>query len=283
MMVQAEPQLRVMTPDEAPVVLTLLQKIGWNHPLEQTKQCITWGGKGSFCLAFDKEIVATAIALKYSDRLAWIGLVVSSPDYQRRGFARRLMNHVMEHLGDVDSVMLDASALGFPLYDNMGFKSLYKINAYSGAPQHFEPSPTIRPMTAADVPTIIAMDSEVIGVPRPQVMNWLFETGKGFVATEANAITGYIFVKTHLDTLRLAGWNAQTAATAESLLQFGSTLAVEGGYTYRINVPEPNDQARDLILHHNLTIERFVTRMVYGKTPPGHMSDQFGIVAFMTG
>jgi hypothetical protein len=38
-----------------------------------------------------------------------------------------------------------------------------------------------------------------------------------------------------------------------------------------------------MVERHNMTIERQVTRMVYGKPPPGHMGDQYGIIAFMTG
>jgi len=282
-MAQAEPQLRVISVDEAPAVMTLLHKIGWNHSLEQIKQNITWGGKGSFCLAFDTEIVATAIAFKYSERLAWVGLVVSDQAYQRRGFARRLMNHVMQYLSSVESVMLDASVVGFPLYESMGFKSLYKINAYTCAPKYFELSNTIRPMKASDLPTVITMDADVFGLPRPQVINWLFETGKAFVVTGHDKVIGFTFVKWNADLLRLAAWTAPDAATAELLMQVGSNLALEGGYTYRIDVPEPNEQARDIVTRNGLSIERSVTRMVYGKTPPGHMSDQFGIVSFMTG
>jgi hypothetical protein len=260
-----------------------MMKIGWTHPVEQTQVNITWGGDGSFCLAFGEQIVGTAIALKYSPRLAWVGLVISDPDYQRRGFARRLMNQVMIHLSDVDSVMLDASVMGYPLYDTMGYQTLYKINAYSGTPQLFEVDHSIRPMTDSDLPAIIAADAEVVGVARPQVMKWLFETGSGYVATHEGVIIGYTFVKTHLDTLRLAGWNARDPITAENLLKLGSNLAAQGGFTYRLNVPEPNDQSRVIMDRHNMTIERYVTRMVYGQPRPGHMSDQFGIVSFMTG
>ncbi len=281
---QVEPTLRVMTPEEAPAVLKLMGKIGWDHSLDQTRECIIWGGKGSFCLAFGAEIVGTTIAIQYSQRLAWIGLVISDPDYQRRGFARRLMNHAMSYLSDVDSVMLDASTMGFPVYDKMGFQSMYKINAYIGAPQRFEPSPSIRPMTADDMPAILEMDYDVIGVSRGAVLRWLFETGQGYVSTVGNAITGFIFIKKHLDTLRLAGWNACDAATAEALFKLGSTLAAEENYPkYRINVPESNSAACDIVTRHKIPLDRSVTRMVYGKQPPGHMSDQYGIVAFMTG
>lgn len=278
-----EPQLRNITSDDIPAVVRLMEKIGWFHPVEQTKQYITWGGEGSFCLAFDNEIVATAIAFKYSQRLAWVGLVISDPDYQRRGFARRLMDHIMTYLEDVDSVMLDASVLGYPLYDKMGFQPLYKINAYRGTPQIFPTSQSVRAMTTEDIDYVINMDCDTFGLPRQQVIRWLFETGRGFVATEKGAITGYAFTKVFGDTLRALAWNAQNTDTADAILRVCSTEATAGGYMMRINVPEPNTFAHDLALKHNLVIERYVTRMVYGQPPPGRMGDQYGIITFMTG
>lgn len=278
-----EPELRLLTPKDIPAVVKVMEKIGWFHPVEQTKQYIAWGGTGSFCLAFGDEVVATAIALKYSERLAWVGLVISDPDYQRRGFAKCLMNHVMEYLSDVESVMLDASVLGYPLYVKMGFQPLYKINAYRGTPQIFPNSNSIRAMTTADLDTIVNMDCESFGLPRPQIIKWLFETGTGIVATNNDSITGYAFTKAFGDTLRALAWNAKAPSSADQILRACSTQAAEGGYLLRINVPEPNTFARDLALNHNLVIERYVTRMVYGQPPPGNMGDQYGIVTFMTG
>ncbi len=278
-----EPELRVLTPNDIPSVVKIMEKIGWFHPVEQTKQYIAWGGEGSFCLAFGDQVVATAIALKYSQRLAWVGLVISDPDYQRRGFAKRLMSHIMDYLSDVESIMLDASVLGYPLYDKMGFKPLYKINAYRGTPQIFPASASVREMTTADLDTVIDMDCEKFGLPRPHILKWLFETGRGIVATSNGSITGYAFTKAFGDTLRALAWNAKTATTSDQILRACSTQAAEDGYLLRINVPEPNTFARDLALDHNLVIERYVTRMIYGQPPPGNMGNQYGIVTFMTG
>jgi len=139
-------------------------------------------------------------------------------------------------------------------------------------------------MTKDDMPTVLKMDYDVVGVSRSAVLHWLFNTGQGFVATKGNTITGFIFIKKHLDTLRLAGWNAHDATTAEALFQRGSTLAAEENFAnYRINIPEPNTFAYDIAIRHKMLLDRYVTRMVYGKEPPGHMDDQFGIIAFMTG
>ncbi len=197
----------------------------------------------ALCL-LDKEIVATTIALKYSGRLAWIGLVVSDPDYQRRGFARRLMSHAMQHLRSIDSVMLDASVMGFPLYDSMGFQSLYKINVYIGASQAFDTPASIRPMTREDLPSIIEMDCEKVGAPSPQVINWLFQTGSGYLVEDSGKIAGYTFTRTQLDPLRLVAWNARDPETAEQIFRFGSTLAAKSAVLSRMSAsPEPNVKA----------------------------------------
>ncbi len=278
-----EPQLRCLTPDDVPSVMAVMKKIGWNHPEAQTRQYIAWGGEGSFCLAFDEQVVATAIALKYSERLAWVGLVISDPSYQRRGFARRLMNHVMAYLTDIQSVMLDASTLGFPLYDNMGFQSLYKVNACSGVAQRFAPHPTITQMTTAHLQEVIALDTDLNGQARTQVIEWLFNTGSGFVSIETGHVTGYAFAKVHEDTLRVGSWYANSEANAAALLQTCSTLAAEGGYMLRTSSPDVNGAAQRILQAQGITLERSVTRMVYGAMPPGHMSDQYGIVSFMTG
>ncbi|MCA0457568.1 MAG: GNAT family N-acetyltransferase [Chloroflexi bacterium] len=278
-----EPELRLIKPDDIPAVVRLMEKIGWNHPVEQTKQYIGWGGSGSFCLAFADEIVATAIALKYNQRLAWVGLVISDPDYQRRGFARRLMNHVMSYLEGVESVMLDASVAGFPIYDKMGFQSLYKINAYCGTPQVYELPSSVRAMTEADIEAVVSMDCKTHGIARPHIIRWLFETGKSYVTTENGLITGYAFTKRFGDTLRAIAWNANSRNAADHILRACSTEAAQGNFHLRINVPEPNIIASDLAEAHQLTIERYVTRMVYGQPPPGKMGEQYGIITFMTG
>ena len=71
------------------------------------------------------EVAATATIVAYERRLAWIGMVLTRKAYRPRGFAKRLMNQVLRltDVGGIESVKLDATDQGMPLYEKFGFRS----------------------------------------------------------------------------------------------------------------------------------------------------------------
>lgn len=81
--------------------------------------------QGCFVIEADDRIAATTTLLCYGARLAWIGMVLTSPEYRRMGFALRLMEHALGRASElkIESIMLDATPLGQPLYEKLGFKT----------------------------------------------------------------------------------------------------------------------------------------------------------------
>jgi N-acetylglutamate synthase-like GNAT family acetyltransferase len=81
--------------------------------------------QGCLVIEVDDRIAATATLLCYGTRLAWIGMVLTRPEYRRMGFAQRLMEHALERASElkIESIMLDATPLGQPLYEKLGFKT----------------------------------------------------------------------------------------------------------------------------------------------------------------
>ncbi len=69
----------------------------------------------------DARIVATTTTIRYGGDLAWIGMVLTHPEYRGRGFARALMKQALDHLRDAATVKLDATDMGIPLYRQFGF------------------------------------------------------------------------------------------------------------------------------------------------------------------
>src|SRR5262249_13712471 len=114
----SEPVLRRVTPTDAETCARIANRVGWSHSPTTWQQFIRWGREGALCLTVDGRIVTTAVALVYSERLAWVGAVITDPDYQGRGLAGKIMVEVMDYLAQrhIQSVMLDASPLGFPIY-----------------------------------------------------------------------------------------------------------------------------------------------------------------------
>jgi hypothetical protein len=92
--------------------------------------------EGCLGIERDGEIVATATLICYADRLAWLGMVLTQPEYRGRGFARRLVQRALEiaRVGKrIGTVKLDATDQGLPLYESVGFRIEQGIERWSGS------------------------------------------------------------------------------------------------------------------------------------------------------
>ena len=95
----------------------------WNQMPEDWCRIMQLSSEGCRCIEDAGKIVATATLLPYGTRLAWIGMVLTRPEYRRQGLARRLMEDAIvaaERRG-IQALKLDATDEGRPLYENLGF------------------------------------------------------------------------------------------------------------------------------------------------------------------
>ncbi|MBL8118706.1 MAG: GNAT family N-acetyltransferase [Anaerolineae bacterium] len=278
-------EIRVLKSTDASAVATLFQKIGWDQSVSYISNFIKWGHLGSFGLFIDNQVVATAITITYANDLAWVGMVTCDPDYQRRGFARRMMEttmHYVEQQG-IRTTMLDASDLGYGLYESMGFQPLYKINIWVGAPVFQEPSQWIRRMTRNDLPSVTKIDAQICGLNRQRVMEWAYEDGHAWVYEQDGLITGYLFSRGSGNPSRIGAWFGYSPTAANALLAACGNQAIESNRKMRISAPEPNEAAAEIAQRAGLRLDRHVTRMVYGAPAPGNMEQQYSVASFSTG
>jgi predicted GNAT family acetyltransferase len=88
---------------------------------------------GCLAIEVDGELAATTTLLCYGRRLAWIGMVLTKKSYRGRGFARRLLTQALS-LADqtaIETVKLDATDQGRPLYEKMGFRSEQAVERWT--------------------------------------------------------------------------------------------------------------------------------------------------------
>src|SRR6185437_165193 len=84
--------LRRLDAGDLPTALALAQSAGWNQTLDDWRRLHALEPDGCFGIEADGRLVATASVLCYGRDLAWLGMVVTHPDYRRRGLARRLLD-----------------------------------------------------------------------------------------------------------------------------------------------------------------------------------------------
>ncbi|WP_075021102.1 GNAT family N-acetyltransferase [Actinomadura madurae] len=117
-------------------------------------------------------LAATVVTTPYGKDVAAISMVLVAKRYERRGLGGRVMRHAMENAG-TSSLCLTATDYGRPLYERLGFRSVGLCTTYKGT----GPGPSERtvsvPVEPADMPAIHALDTEVFGADRSQVIDGL--------------------------------------------------------------------------------------------------------------
>src|SRR5580700_3873540 len=89
--------LRRLVASDIPAAIGLSEEAGWNQTSEDWRMLIDLAPQGCLAIEADGQLAATTTLLCYGRRLAWIGMVLTRAEYQRRGFARRLLAHVLEN------------------------------------------------------------------------------------------------------------------------------------------------------------------------------------------
>src|ERR1700722_11501007 len=125
-------RIRALEVSDVPQAVALSQAVGWNQAATDWRLAIEMNPGGCFATEIDGAVVATTTSIRYGTDLAWIGMVLTHPEYRGRGFARALMQQVLEHLSDVETIKLDATEMGAPLYRQYGFVGECAIERWRG-------------------------------------------------------------------------------------------------------------------------------------------------------
>jgi GNAT superfamily N-acetyltransferase len=215
---------------------------------------------------------------------AWLGSVMTNPDDRGQGYATRLTRAALDYLTalEVGCIMLDASTLGRPIYERLGFRAVYPVQTWSrtAAPQAVQAA--VRPYRPGDLAGLTPLDGALFGVARPHMLHKLATPGLSWVAAEDDQVVGYLLGKPNRQGIHLGPWYHPTPAGAEALLQ-AALGAVEPGQLVRLNSPAPNRAAQTILARNGFQPVSNVTRMILNGTPPGDMPRQYSIAAFATG
>ncbi len=114
--------IRRLVPADLDDALRLSALAGWNQTREDWARVVSLEPDGCFAIGQAGRVVATATVVLFGE-LAWIGMVLTDPEYRGRGFARELMARSIDYARARGAawIKLDATDMGYPLYRGMGF------------------------------------------------------------------------------------------------------------------------------------------------------------------
>src|SRR3712207_6787044 len=125
--------VRPMTPADLPRGRRLSRRAGWNQTAADWRRFLALEPDGCFVAEHDGTPVGTTTTAVFGP-VAWIGMVLVDAPARGRGVGTALVRHALAALDrrGVPTVRLDATPLGQPLYERLGFTGQFRLSRYEG-------------------------------------------------------------------------------------------------------------------------------------------------------
>ena len=126
-------EIRQMTMDDLGLGLRLTQQAGWNQLESDWLRFINLGHEGCFVAELDGRSVGTTMTF-ICDNVAWVAMVLVEKDVRGKGVGTALLKHALDYLDKckIKTVRLDATHLGQPIYEKLGFLPEYELARFAG-------------------------------------------------------------------------------------------------------------------------------------------------------
>jgi GNAT superfamily N-acetyltransferase len=261
-----------MTPNDIPGGVRLNTLAGWNQTEADWKRFLAASPNGCFVMEDGGKVVGTAATLSYEDRFAWIGMVLVDPAYRNRGIGTKLLQQTIEYLDDagIPTLKLDATPLGKPLYEKLGFTSEYEIERWTSKRAPEKRALDATRSASAQLYEIFAHDREVFGADRSALLRSLARQSPALTLSvmSGTQLQGYAFGRHGLFADHLGPWMARDRDTAERMLM--DFLQRSSRDTVVVDALKTNSVAGEILRSNGFTIARPLTRMYRGpNTFPG--------------
>lgn len=120
-------KIKDLLPDDVDKAIQLSAAEGWNQTEKDWMMVLENADNKCIAAMLDGMVVGSANAINYSNKVAWIGMVLVDRQFRGKGIGKTLFKNILDSVGHVESIKLDATPAGQPLYEKFGFREEFKI------------------------------------------------------------------------------------------------------------------------------------------------------------
>lgn len=213
------PELRPLRESDLGDLMALSIAANWNQTEDDWRRMLRFAPAGCFGIEDDGRVAASATIITYGNDLAWIGMVLTLPDHRGRGYATQLMRRCIDSV-DVPCIKLDATDLGRPVYQRLGFVEEYTVQRYrADLPAH----------PAQSYPLDLELDRLAFGADRAALLQDLGAARRGRTAAYLGPVVSRTPEEARLRLLG-AGCSGPTILDVPDTNPVAVTLARELGF-----------------------------------------------------
>jgi predicted GNAT family acetyltransferase len=258
--------VRPLTADDLPLGLRLSKQAGWNQTPADWTRFSFLEPDGCFVAEWEGQPVATTTTCVFGS-IGWIAMVLVDEAFRHRGIATRLVQHALDYLDrcGVTTARLDATALGRPVYERLGFVAEYDLVRFQGTVSPPTPTGKVAPIHAADLAAVAELDLSVATTPRARLLERLIaeQPASGGVVREQGQLAGYVLFRPGTRAMYLGPAAAVSPTAGAGLLDWG--LSQSQGQPAFVDIPCDNPAAVAWARSRGFAEHRSFTRMRRGR------------------
>jgi GNAT superfamily N-acetyltransferase len=273
-----------MTNADVDAGLRLCRLSHWNQVARDWEQFLELTPDGATVAVDDAGAVIGSVAtVRYAgageaslSSLAWIAMVLVDPACRGRGIGTALLQHGLARVADVTTVGLDATPLGRPLYEALGFRAdtsftrMRREPGPHGLDREAEGAgrPRVRVATAADDLLVPALDARCSGLDRRVMLRWLRDGAPNlaWVYDGACGLEGVVLGRSGYAAIHLGPVVASSTDVAVALVR--RAITAEGRHAVIVDAADDRPGWREALEALGFRAQRPFTRMYRGDWRP---------------
>lgn len=275
------PVIRTMIPGDLPSARRFSSQNGWNQTEADWLRFLEMEPDGCFVADLEGQPAGTVTTLSYQKRLAWIGMMLVDSKLRRMGIGEALLRKALQRLEEsgVDCVKLDATPLGQPLYEKLGFQPEWPLTRWrceiAVSPPNQE-DPDVRPWNKRDALKVAGIDDPAFGINRSGLLEALGSISTGWVRSGMEGIRGFGLIRPGAFATYLGPVTADDIRVADGIVR--RLLSGQTGQPVIWDIPDANTDAVRLAEELGFKPQRSLLRMFRGtNSMAGDPFKQFAI------
>jgi len=258
-------ELRRMTIDDVSLGMRLKEQAGWNQIEADWRRFLALEPDGCFVAELDGKPVATTTTCVF-DSVAWIAMVLVDKPARHQGIATRLVEHAVQYLEGrgVETVRLDATPLGRPVYERLGFVAEYELVRLQGMASASALGQPVAMQVPADFSAAAKLDHQITGTNRHRLLEAMFRErpDAAQIVVDGSETIGYAMLRAGSRATQIGPAVALTSDAGCALLDWAYQRC--DGRDIFIDVPCDNQPAIDWANVKGMETQRPFTRMYRG-------------------
>jgi GNAT superfamily N-acetyltransferase len=258
-------QIRTMTRRDLPLGVRLTRQAGWNQTASDWRRFLHLEPAGCWVALWDGQPAGTAVTSVF-DSIAWIAMILVDRKLRGRGIGTRLVEQALAYLEGrrAASIRLDATPLGRPIYEKLGFSPQYELARWEGVGRHVLCHPRVAPIAPGELPAVIEFDRRIAGTHRPKLLEYLHRHNprRTCVFRDGEQLVGYATCREGARAVQIGPAAALEPEAGRALAD--AMLQSSPGHPVYVDIPCDNGPATRWAEDQGFTVQRHFTRMGRG-------------------